>query len=241
MNLERYCRHTVYKNLSETKQETLLNSEVTLVGVGALGSVCANLLARFGLGTINLIDFDTIELINLQRQILYDESDVDKLKAEVAKEKLLASNSEIKVNVSTDRLTLDNASELLKGNLIFDCSDNIETRLIVNKYCYENNIPLVHLAALEDTGVITFFENKIGNDEPCLNCIYNESMPSRKCSKFGVLNTITNTVSSIAINEGIKFLTGEMPTKDMIRFNIWNYQYNLINLKKNPKCPICSK
>jgi molybdopterin/thiamine biosynthesis adenylyltransferase len=238
-NNDRYSRHTLYKNFGRNSQALLKKSEITIAGIGALGCVTANLLARAGVGKIILIDFDKIESMNLHRQLLFDEKDIGKNKAESAKEKLQNANSDIQITACTEKIDNANAEKLLKGNIVIDCTDNMDARLLINKICRKKKIPLLHIAALEDTGIVIFYENKKKND-PCLRCVYNEKMPSKKCSEFGVLNTITSTIAGIGSMQAIKYLIRKSPEKNtIIRLNIWDNSIIKTRLKKNDSCPVC--
>jgi molybdopterin/thiamine biosynthesis adenylyltransferase len=234
----RYARHIKFKKFGTKSQSLLKKSSVVIVGIGALGTVISNLLVRAGIGKITLMDYDNVELANLHRQLLFDESDISRNKALCAATKLTKVNSEVDIKAFPEKLIEENSDRILHSNLVIDCTDNIETRLLVNKFCKQNKIPMLHVAAVEDTGNIIFYENK-KKEQACLNCLYNENTPSRKCVDFGVMNTITSAISSMAANIAIKFLSKNKIETELIRFNIWDNTISKIKLKQDKKCPVC--
>ncbi|HLC73472.1 MAG TPA: HesA/MoeB/ThiF family protein, partial [Candidatus Nanoarchaeia archaeon] len=149
------------------KQEFLQKKVVAIVGLGAIGSNTANLLARAGINLI-LIDRDIVELENLQRQTLYDEKDIGKPKSIQAKKKLKLINSEIKIEAFVEDLNYKNIDELINSDLILDCSDNMETRFLINDYSIKNDIPWIYAAVL---GVNAMSMNIVPQKTPCFRCI----------------------------------------------------------------------
>ena len=143
--MEKYSRQELY--IGKRRQDLLRKRTVSVVGIGALGSVSAELLARAGIGKLKLIDRDFIEKSNLQRQALFAEADVGKLKAKVACEKLKKINSDVEIEYFVDDLNADNA-EIMKSDMILDCVDNMETRFLIDDYCAKKMIPWVHASAI---------------------------------------------------------------------------------------------
>lgn len=247
MSLERYSRQTCYKNLRKNGQEKLLNSHVAIVGMGALGCVSANELARAGIGHLVIIDRDLVELSNLQRQVLYTEADARESvpKVSAAADHLLAANSEIHIVPVFSDLNASNISTLFQGmDLIVDATDNMETRYLINEYCVEHQIPWVYGGAVESEGMTANFIP----EGPCLSCLlgHTHTTPTaasgRSCSSVGVLNTLTAIVASIQATEVIKILTGSTNIrKNLLFFEIWDNEFQSLPIEKNPDCPICSK
>jgi len=188
----RYSRQEIF--IGKENQKILENSTVSIVGLGALGSTAADLLARSGINLI-LIDRDLIDITNLQRQSLFTEEDIDKPKALITKEKLQEINSNIKIKPYFQDLTHKNIN-LIKSDLIIDCTDNLETRFLINEYSKKNNIPFIYGSAIKDKGYIF----NILKNNPCLNCILKNSKTTETCETTGVLNTITNLIASIQVN-----------------------------------------
>ncbi|MFP4111673.1 MAG: HesA/MoeB/ThiF family protein [Candidatus Woesearchaeota archaeon] len=241
--MDRYQRQKIYKNFSKTSQKRLRSAKVSIIGAGALGNSVSDLLVRAGIGNITLFDEDSVELVNLHRQTLFTEKDVGKSKVLSAKNHLEKINSDVIISVCEKFVSEDDlltAGLLDDSDLVIDCTDNMEARLFLNKYCIKKRIALLHVSAIEETGNVIFFENNV-NKSPCLRCIYNENMKSRKCSELGVLNTITTGISAIASMTAIKFLINEkIETNIILRLNIWNNNLEKIKIKHNPLCPICS-
>lgn len=230
----RYSRQEIL--IGKKAQQKLRNSTVSIVGLGALGSVSANLLARVGIGKLILIDRDLVEISNLQRQDLFTEEHLCKPKASVAKEILDKINSEVEIVSYFDDLNYKNIN-LIKSGLILDCTDNLETRFLINEFCIKNKIPWIYSSAVKDSGyVFNILPNKV-----CLKCILKDSKAEETCEISGVLNTITNLIASIQVNEAIKILTNNNPEKDLIFVNINKNELTKIKVKKDKTCAACNK
>jgi|SRR3989344_3298455 len=230
----RYSRQEIL--IGKKAQEKLRNSTVSIVGLGALGSVSANLLVRAGIGKLILIDRDLVEVSNLQRQSLFTEEHLGKPKAIVAKEILNKINSEVEVVFYFDDLNYKNIN-LIKSDLILDCTDNLETRFLINEFCVKNKIPWIYSSAVKSSGYVF----NILPDKPCVGCILRNLIAEETCEISGVLNTITNLISSIQVNEAIKILTGNNSEKDLIFINLDKNELTKIKVKKDPNCHACNK
>jgi len=228
----RYSRQERLKEIGGKGQSILSKKTVTIVGLGALGTNTAQLLARSGIN-LKLIDFDKVDLTNLQRQALYEESDINKQKVKTSFNKLKKINSEIKIEIFNERLNNNNLN-LLNSDLVIDCTDNLTARFLINDYCY-NKIPWIHTAAIKYTGVIFNILPK----KPCLKCIYKTNLDLERCEEFGVLNTIVSLTSSIAATQAIKILLKKPIEESLIRFNIWSNEIEKI--KVNKTCEKCLK
>ena len=242
----RYSRQEIFNEIGKSGQSKLRKSAVAIVGLGALGSVSAELLARAGIGKLILIDRDVVELSNLQRQSLYDEEDIGKSKALAAKERLNKINSDVEIKIFADDLNYNNISEIIsitkKGNgvksivengnndkkkiknnkknsnkiiisnnkntdLVLDCTDNIETRFLINDFSVKNKIPLIYSSAVGSKGyVFNMMSNKINQ---CLRCFLKEAAQLDTCETAGVMNTISHIMPAIKVNESIKILLGK--------------------------------
>ena len=227
----RYSRQE--KFIGKEAQDLIRKKTISVIGLGAIGTNSSNLLARTGVNLI-LIDYDNIELTNLQRQNIFTEQDIGKSKAECAKNYLEKVNHEVKIRYYNEKLTRNNIN-LIKSDLALDCTDNIETRFLVNEFCYKNNIPFVHAAAIKDSGVIF----NVIPGKACFNCIYNFTGNIERCEDVGILNTITTLISSLQVNEAIKILLNKNYETNLIRVNITNNSFEKIKANKNPKCEIC--
>ncbi len=238
----RYSRQTILQNIGEEGQEKLTQSSVAVVGCGALGTVAANNLARAGVGKIIIIDRDFVELNNLQRQMLYDENDVDKPKAIAAADKLQSINSEIEVEPVVKDLNHTNVEDILgKADLVLDGTDNIQTRMLVNDVCVKQEKPWIYTGAIGTSGMTM----NIIPDKACLRCLYPQppkigSLPT--CDTMGVLNTITVIMGSMETTEALKILLGNIPegTDSSLRvYDAWNNSFDEVLVRKNEECPCC--
>lgn len=240
----RYSRQIILENIKEEGQDKLLNSNVAVVGCGALGTVAANNLARAGVGKITIIDRDFVELNNLQRQMLFDESDIGNPKASAAAHKISSINSEIKVNPVIKDVNHTNVEDMLKGHdLVVDGTDNIQTRMLINDVCVKHGIPWIYTGAIGTSGM----SMNILPDKACIRCLYPGlpkagSLPT--CDTMGVLNTATVIMGSIETTEAIKILTGhydrdESTNSNLIVYDTWNHSFDSIMVKKNEKCQCC--
>ena len=237
----RYIRQEIFKEIGKKGQEKLGKSIVAVVGLGALGSNSAELLTRAGIGKLLLIDRDIIELSNLQRQSLFNESDVGKPKAIQAKEHLRKTNSEIKIIPIIDDLNFENINKIFndKLDLILDCTDNLETRFLINDFSIKNNITFIYSSAVGSKGYVFSI---IPNKTPCLRCFLKEAAQLDTCETVGVLNTITKIISSMQSNEAIKILLNKINfEKNLLFFDVWKNELSKINVKKNENCICCIK
>lgn len=243
---DRYSRQIRYRNIGTGGQEKLLAACVAVVGMGALGCTSASLLARAGIGHLRLIDRDLVELSNLQRQILYTESDAAQNMPKVfaAAEHLTAANSEIEIEPVFSDLNPSNCSELLQGvDLVIDATDNLETRYLINECCVEKQIPWVYGGAVGSEGMTANFLPH----GPCFSCFTGSSKAESDsaaptCSTAGVLNSITSIVASLQAAEAVKILIGSPEVnKDLVFLEIWENEYAALPLEKDPDCPICVK
>jgi len=207
---ERYSRQILFTGIGEQGQQRLLSSHVTIVGCGALGSVQAMELARAGVGHLTIIDRDYVEPSNLQRQLLFEESDAaDGLPKAAAAERILRRiNSGIAVRGLVEDLNPSNVVDLLDGaDLILDGTDNFETRYLINDYAVNCGVPWIYGAAVGSYGIGM---PVIPGRTACLRCVYPEppSGGQLTCENAGVLNTVTAIVASLQVADALKILSG---------------------------------
>ncbi len=208
---ERYLRQILFAGLGEAGQQRLLNSRVAVVGLGALGSLQAAALARAGVGSLVLIDRDYVELVNLQRQWLYEESDAQEglPKAVAAARHLGRVNSEIKLTPHVADLAPANIAELLDGvELILDGTDNFETRYLINDYAVARAVPWIYGAAVAAYGLTM---PVLPGRTACLKCVFPEPPRGTQptCETVGILNAVTSAVASIQVADALKILSGQ--------------------------------
>ncbi|MEP0987572.1 HesA/MoeB/ThiF family protein [Ekhidna sp.] len=207
MNTERYQRQIVLPDFGAEGQQKLLDAKVVVVGAGGLGVPVLQYLVGMGVGTIRIVDGDDISLSNLQRQVLYFTADVGKKKAEVAKERLKGLNPEVSIEVTTQMLEKQNAKDLISGcDLVIDCTDNIETRYIINDVCVANEIPFVYGALYKHEGHVSVF-NYQGSSS--YRDVYpDDSAKVDNCNEIGVLGVLPGIIGTYQTMEAVKVLTG---------------------------------
>ena len=249
--LQRYAKQIRFPGIGVDGQKNIAGSRVVVVGCGALGSVAANLLARAGVGELVVIDRDFIELNNLQRQVLYDECDVGMPKAIVASQKLRQINSEIYVEGVITDIDFRNIESLIvgerKADLVIDGTDNFEVRFLINDACVKNEIPWIYGGCLGAEGQLM---NIIPGETACLNCLMMDGPPlpgtTATCDSGGILSTIINVISSVQVNEAIKFLSGnrERMSLKLQVFDLWSnrtHSIDISTLRDKVDCPTCKQ
>jgi adenylyltransferase/sulfurtransferase len=249
----RYSRQVVLPAIGHEGQEKLRSARVVVVGVGALGSVMAELLARAGVGTLRLIDRDYLELHNLQRQSLYTEADVREglPKAVAAARHIEAINSDVAVEPCVADLTPENALDLLAPSdargpalmLVLDGTDNLQTRYLLNDLSIELGVPWVYSAVIGTSGVVM---PVVPGDTACLRCLFPDPPPAgsvETCDVAGVLGSAAHAIASIAVAEAIKLLVGGRPnaTQGILTADLWAGTWDRIEVPRNPLCPACGQ
>jgi len=241
-DMERYSRHILLKEIGEEGQIKLSKSSVTIVGCGALGNTIANNLVRAGIGQIQIIDRDIVEMSNIQRQSLFDEKDIGLPKAWVAVKKLRKVNSKIKINPVVEDLNNTNIEDIIDGaDLVIDGTDNMETRFLINDACIKHKIPWIYGGAIGTHGMSM---NIIPSSTPCFRCVFPKlpnagALPT--CDTAGVLNTIPPIIASIESTEALKILLGKTINNKLLTYDVWTHDFQSIKIKKNNECECCVK
>ena len=239
----RYSRHILLPTMGEQGQQKLLDSSCLIIGAGGLGSPAAMYLAASGVGEISLVDFDRVELSNLQRQIVHRTSSVDQNKVDSAKQTLTELNPTVTIRTIPTALDGDEMfDEVLRADVVVDASDNFETRFALNKACVEAKTPLVSGAAVRMEGQVTVFE-PAKLDSPCYRCIYpDDSFDGEPCSLVGVLAPLLGIIGSMQAAETLKVLSGVSPpmTGRMLLLDGGSMEWHDIRIKRSRKCPVCS-
>ena len=239
---DRYSRQILLKNIREKGQEKLASSSAAVIGCGALGTTIANNLVRSGIGHIKVIDRDIIELNNLQRQNLFDEDDIGLPKASVAAEKLKKINSEIKIEYIVDDANHKNIESIINSmDVVIDGTDNMLIRFLINDACIKHGIPWIYGGVIETQGMTM---NIIPNKTPCFRCIvqdFPEAGILPTCDTVGVLNAIPTIIGSIESNEALKILLGQDINRNLLVYDVWHHNFNLIEIKKRKNCECCGK
>ena len=240
--LERYNRHLVIPNVGVDGQKKLKNAKVLVIGAGGLGSPLMMYLAAAGIGTIGIVDFDTVSLSNLQRQVIFSTDDVGLSKAETAKNKLHGINPNVKVNEYNIKLKNTNALDIIKEyDIIADGTDNFAARYLINDACVLLKKPVVYGSILRFDGQVSVFDAEHG---PCYRCLYPEpplagEVPS--CEEGGVLGVLPGIIGSLQANEVIKYILGEgdLLTGRLLMFDALKMNFREIKVFKNDECPVC--
>jgi len=240
--LLRYSRQMMLLQMDFEGQQRLLNSHALVIGLGGLGSPVALYLAAAGVGKLTLVDDDEVELSNLQRQIIHREKSVGEAKVASAADSIAALNKDIIVNTITQRLdqtALEQQVALV--DVVVDCSDNFETRFLLNAVTQKMNKPLVSGAAIRMEGQITVYDPRQENSG-CYRCLYqDEGELQQTCSEVGVLSPLLGVIGSIQAVETIKLLSeiGQSLAGRLLILDAFTMQWREIKLKPNPNCPIC--
>lgn len=239
--LKRYSRHIIMPQVGGTGQRRLLESKVLLIGAGGLGSPTALYLAAAGVGTLGVVDFDVVDLSNLQRQILHGTNDVGRPKVLSAKETLNEINPDVRVVPYQLKLSSENIMEIIEGyDIVVDGSDNFATRYLVNDACYLAKKTNVHGSIFLFDGQATVFKPGMG----CYRCLYPTPPPPGmvpSCAEGGVLGILPGIVGCMQANEAVKLLLGrgEPLIGRLILFDAMRMRFREFKLRKDPDCPIC--
>jgi len=239
--VKRYSRHIIMGDVGSKGQRALMGSKALIIGAGGLGSPSAIYLSLAGVGTVGIVDFDVVELSNLQRQVLHHTADVGRPKVQSAVDNIKAYNPDVDVVVHETRLESDNAMEIISQyDLVINGADNFATRYLVNDACYLLNKPLVDGSILIFDGQATVFLP----GEGCYRCLFPSPPPPGmvpNCAEAGVLGALTGLVGSIQATEALKYFLGigESLSSRLLLIDALSMTFREVRLKKNPKCPLC--
>ena len=250
---ERYSRQVLFAGIGSAGQQTLASSRVAVVGVGATGAATASLLARAGVGYLTLIDRDFVEPSNLQRQVLFDEADAlaSLPKAEAARRHIAAFNSGVEVDAHVADLVPANTAELLgSAGLVLDCTDNFETRYLINDFCVQEAKGWIYAAAVgayaATMNILPHAEVVAWEPTGCLACMF-PAAPSgavETCETAGILSTAVNFAASLQVTEALKFLTGQYGAmrRTLLSYDLWSGdRAELRNDQPDSGCTVCGK
>jgi adenylyltransferase/sulfurtransferase len=240
--VRRYSRHLIIPDVAMAGQQRLMNAKVLCVGAGGLGSPALMYLAAAGVGTIGIVEFDTVDESNLQRQIIHGQSDIGKSKAQSAKEKISVINPYVQVVTHEVRLDNSNVKEIFSQyDIIVDGTDNFATRYLVNDACVLLKKPYVWGSIYRFDGQASVFWAEYG---PCYRCLYPEPPPPGmvpSCAEGGVLGVLCATIGSIQTTEAIKVITGvgEPMIGSLMIYDALEMSFRKIKVRKDPNCPLC--
>ena len=239
--VKRYSRHIIMPQVGSKGQRKLLESRVLVVGAGGLGSPVAIYLALAGVGTIGIVDFDTVDVTNLQRQLLHHDNDVGRPKVESARETLNSYNPDVTVITHDVPLTSDNALEIMAGfDVIVNGADNFAARYLINDAAYLSGKPLIDGSILMFDGTAAVFIPGQG----CYRCLFPEPPPPGEvpsCAEAGVLGMLPGMVGTIQAAETVKLIMGigESLAGRLLLIDALDMEFRTVKLRRNVECPLC--
>ena len=240
--LLRYNRQIMLPQIDIEGQQKLLDAHVLIIGMGGLGSPAAIYLTAAGIGTLTLVDFDKVELTNLQRQIVHRNRDIDRPKVESARRNLAEINPGVRINAIDTRPDQQTLEKLVQqADVVLDASDNYQTRFAVNRACVLHQIPLVSGAAIRFEGQLSVFDKR-RLDSPCYNCLYPKAGEGEEtCSENGILAPVVGIIGSMQALEAIKIVctVGEPLIGRLLVFDALSMNWRSMRLKPDPACPVC--
>jgi len=242
---ERYARHLILDEVGEAGQEKLMAARVLVVGAGGLGSPLLLYLAAAGVGTLGVVDDDTVDLSNLQRQIIHPTARIGALKVESAAAAIAAINPEVRVETHALRLGTTNAADLIADyDLVADGSDNFATRYLLNDLCYAVGRPLVAAALSPFDGQLATFKAHLGPPHPCYRCLFRDPPPPDlvpRCETAGILGAVAGVIGTLQATEVLKEILGlgEGLSGSLLMYDALRASFHKIKLPRDPDCPTC--
>jgi molybdopterin/thiamine biosynthesis adenylyltransferase/rhodanese-related sulfurtransferase len=244
-DLARYSRHILLPELKADGQRRIKAARILCLGAGGLGSPAALYLAAAGVGTIGLVDFDRVDVSNLQRQILYGTADVGRQKLEAASERIHAANPDIEVVAHACRFTSENAQDLIAPyDVIIDGSDNFPTRYLSNDVCVFVGKPNIYGSVFRFEGQASVFAPHLGG--PCYRCLFPEPPPpgaAPSCAEAGVLGVLPGIIGLVQATEALKLIVGEGEPLigRLLLFDALKMKFREFKLRRDPECPVCGE
>ncbi|RMG60731.1 MAG: HesA/MoeB/ThiF family protein [Deltaproteobacteria bacterium] len=240
----RFSRNILVREIGPAGQRKLRSSSVLVVGAGGLGSPALYYLASAGVGRLGIVDYDRVDLTNLNRQILFTERDTGRDKVSVAAERVRAIDSSIEVDAWKEKVTAENVFSLIEGfDIVVDGTDSFETKFLLNDACVIAGIPLSHAGILRFGGQAMSI---VPGEGPCLRCLLPQ-IPSRKdaptCSEAGIVGSVAGIFGSIQATEVIKFLTGAGTTLTgrVLSIDTLHWTIQTLQVERNVQCPVCGE
>ena len=242
--IERYSRHIILEEVGGEGQQKLLASKVLIIGVGGLGSPAALYLAASGVGTIGIVDGDTVDLSNLQRQVIYHSDDIGTKKVVSAKNKILAINPDTAVNTYDRRVRPANVREIVgEYDFVIDATDNFPSKFLINDACCFEKKAFSHAGVLRFDGQLM---TVLPGETACYRCIFRSPPPEgsvSSCSQAGVLGVLPGVIGSLQATEAIKYILGigSLLTNQLLTYDALATDFRKVGVKRNPRCPICGE
>jgi len=242
--IERYSRHIILPEVGGSGQQKMLEARVLLLGAGGLGSPAAYYLAAAGIGNLGIVDFDQVDLSNLQRQIIHSTERIGMLKTESAKKTIQALNPDVNVTLYNEKMDSSNIMSLIKDyDYVVDGSDNFPTRYLVNDACIMRNKTLIHGSIYRFEGQVTVFKP---GDGPCYRCLYPEPPPPGmvpNCQEGGVLGVLAGVIGNLQVVEVLKLVLGigKPLVGKLLIYDALNTEFRNLRLRRDVNCPMCGK
>ncbi len=242
--LQRYSRHILLKDVGVEGQIKISEGKVLIVGAGGLGAPIALYLAAAGIGTIGIVDADSVDLSNLQRQVIHFTKDVDVPKVKSASDKMKALNPDVNVVTYHEFIKADNIKQIINGyDFVIDGTDNFPTKFLINDACVLEKIPFSHGGILRFVGQTM---TVLPYESTCYRCVFIKPPPKNMvptCSEAGVLGAIAGMLGTIQAAEALKYVTGvgEILSDAMLTFDAMTMDFRKVPIRRNKKCPICSE
>lgn len=243
MNVDRYARHLALTGFGAAEQARVRRAHALVIGAGGLGSPALLYLAAAGVGRLTVSDFDSVDVTNLQRQVLFSTADIGRHKAEAAAERLAALNPETEVVPVSARLAGEAlARAVADADVVLDCCDNFGTRFAVNAACVAARTPLVSGAAIRYEGQLAVF--LAGRDDaPCYRCLWEEEAEGlENCRGNGILGPVTGVIGSMMAVEALKIASGCAPSADgrLMLYDAREGGWRSLRIERDPACPVCA-
>ena len=243
--LLRYSRHVLLEELGVDAQERFSRAHALVIGVGGLGAPAAHFLAAAGVGTITLCDADTVDLTNLQRQILYATPDIGHPKVAAANARLNAINPDVRIECVAQRVDDAALATLVPGaDVVLDCSDNFATRHAVNRACLAARKPLVSGAAVRFDGQVAVFDAR-DRDQPCYHCLFGQGdeLEETRCATMGVFAPLVGIIGAIQAAEALKLLAGagESLAGRLLMLDALAMRWREVRIPRDPGCAVCAQ
>ena len=242
--LERYSRHIILKEIGVKGQKKLLNAKVLIIGAGGLGAPAALYLAAAGVGTIGIADADTVDLSNLQRQVIHATADIGKPKVESAKESMLAINPDITVNTYQEFIYSGNIAEIIADyDFILDGTDNFPAKFLINDACVLAGKPFCHAGIIRFSGQLMTY---VPGQGPCYRCVFKNPPPKDAvptCKQAGVIGAMAGVIGCLQAMEAVKYITGagELLTGRLLTYDALKMNFRTVKVPRDCNCAVCSE
>lgn len=246
--LLRYSRQILLNEIAYEGQETLSQSHALIIGAGGLGAPVSLYLAAAGVGELTICDFDEVELTNLQRQVIHSTDSLGMNKAQSAKQSIARLNPEVNVHSVTKKSSELELNDLIaQADVVIDCSDNFETRYLLNKLCVQQKKPLVSGAAIGFEGQITVYDQRL-SDSPCYHCLFPSTDDAGsenndlRCAEHGVFAPLVGIIGSTQAAEALKVLMGigQSLQGRLLMLDTLSMQWHTVKFKRDPQCLVCA-